>query len=51
MRYGVKLDNGSWVGLVAMILRGDVHLGNTAFMYTGSRLEAVDYLSPISTAR
>jgi hypothetical protein len=47
----MKLKNGSWNGLVGMVLRGDVHLGNSSFIYTGQRLEAVDYLIPISTLR
>jgi hypothetical protein len=47
----VKLDNGSWDGIVGMVLRGEVHVSNAAFMYTVDRLEAVDYFSPISIDR
>jgi hypothetical protein len=47
----VKLKNDSWDGLMGMVQRGEVHFSNAAFMYTGQRLEAVDYLSQISNLR
>jgi hypothetical protein len=47
----VKLDNGSWDGIMGMVQRGEVHLGNVIYAYTGDHLEAVDYLNPISSLR
>jgi hypothetical protein len=49
--FGVKLDNGSWNGVVGMVVRGDVHISNAAFMYNALRIEAVDYLDPMSVDR
>jgi hypothetical protein len=49
--FGVKLSNGSWNGVVGLVVRGDVHISNSAFMYNGPRLEVLDYLDPMSVDR
>jgi hypothetical protein len=49
--FGVKLENGSWNGVVGMVVRGEVHISNAAFMYNVPRMEALDYLDPMSVDR
>jgi hypothetical protein len=49
--FGVKLGNGSWNGVVGLVVRGEVHVSNSAFMYNAPRMEVVDYLDPMSTDR
>jgi hypothetical protein len=49
--FGVKLDNGSWNGVVGLVVRGEVHISNSAFMYNAPRMEVVDYLDPMSSDR
>ncbi|XP_021925047.1 glutamate receptor ionotropic, delta-1-like [Zootermopsis nevadensis] len=49
--FGVKLDNGSWNGVVGMVVGGGVHVSNAAFMYNAPRMRAVDYLDPMSVDR
>jgi hypothetical protein len=49
--FGVKLENGSWNGVVGLVVRGEVHVSNSAFMYNAPRMEVVDYLDPMSSDR
>ncbi|XP_023719304.2 glutamate receptor ionotropic, delta-1 [Cryptotermes secundus] len=49
--FGVKLGNGSWTGMMGLVVRGEVHVSSSAFMYNAPRMEAVDYLGPMSTDR
>jgi hypothetical protein len=49
--FGVKLGNGSWNGVMGLVVRGEVHVSNSAFMYNAPRMEVVDYLGTLSTGR
>jgi hypothetical protein len=49
--FGVKLDNCSWNGVVGLMVRGEVHVSNSAFMYNAPRMKVVDYLDPMTTDR
>ncbi|XP_076458894.1 glutamate receptor ionotropic, kainate 3-like [Babylonia areolata] len=44
--YGVQNDNGSWNGLVAMILRGEIDLGIGPITITTDRKTVVDFTVP-----
>ena len=45
--YGTLLSNGSWNGLVAMLLEEEVETSNGDFFWTASRAEVIDYIAPI----
>ncbi|XP_071540585.1 probable glutamate receptor [Panulirus ornatus] len=45
--WGVKLKNGSWTGMVGMVVRHEVDLGLGPFAVTSVRAEVVDYTAPI----
>jgi hypothetical protein len=45
--FGYRLDNGSWIGVVGMIVRREVEVGISFFAYLLDRMDAVDFLPPI----
>ncbi|KAG7162319.1 Glutamate receptor-like 25, partial [Homarus americanus] len=45
--WGVKLENGSWSGMVGMLMRQEVNIGVGPFIISGSRAEAMDFTVPI----
>jgi hypothetical protein len=49
--FGLRLENGSWNGLVGMIARNEVDISNAATMYNVPRMLVVDYLDVIVRRR
>jgi hypothetical protein len=49
--FGLRLENGSWNGLLGMIVRKEIHTSNAATLYNGQRMLAVDYLDVIEEKR
>ena len=49
--FGLPLENGSWNGLIGMVVRNEVHTSNTATLYNVERMLAVDYLDVIDKKR
>ncbi|XP_053626541.1 probable glutamate receptor [Cherax quadricarinatus] len=45
--WGVKLKNGSWSGMVGMVMREEVSIGAGPFMVDRWRAEVVDFTVPI----
>ncbi|KAJ4432545.1 hypothetical protein ANN_21168, partial [Periplaneta americana] len=49
--FGFLLDNGSWSGVVGMVLREEVDVGISFFAYLKDRIDAVSFLPPIWNVR
>nr|XP_053636404.1 glutamate receptor ionotropic, kainate 1-like [Cherax quadricarinatus] len=45
--WGVRLNNGSWTGMMGMVVREEVSIGAGPFMIDRWRAEAVDYTVPM----
>nr|XP_053636400.1 glutamate receptor-like [Cherax quadricarinatus] len=45
--WGVRLSNGSWTGMMGMVVREEVSIGAGPFMLDRWRAEAVDYTVPM----
>nr|XP_053652050.1 glutamate receptor-like [Cherax quadricarinatus] len=45
--WGVRLDNGSWSGMVGMVMREEVTIGAGPFMVDRWRAEVVDFTVPM----
>ncbi|XP_069939959.1 probable glutamate receptor [Cherax quadricarinatus] len=44
--WGAKLGNGSWSGMVGMVMREEVQLATGPFLLSGERREVVDFTVP-----
>ena len=49
--YGSKLGNGTWNGLVGMIMRNEVHVVNVDMTWTAERGNVVDFVTQIYQVR
>lgn len=49
--FGLNLRDASWNGVVGLLVRGDVHISNSAFIYNNPLLEVLGYLDPESVDR
>ncbi|XP_071526992.1 probable glutamate receptor [Panulirus ornatus] len=47
--WGVKLEDGSWTGMVGMVGRDEAHIALGPFGVSATRAEMVDYTRPILT--
>nr|XP_053641775.1 probable glutamate receptor [Cherax quadricarinatus] len=45
--WGAKLDNGSWSGMVGMVIREEASIGVGPFILSGERAKVVDFTAPI----
>ncbi|XP_071536824.1 glutamate receptor ionotropic, kainate 2-like [Panulirus ornatus] len=45
--WGVKLDNGTWSGMVGMVVKEEVDIGAGPFVFSTSRAEVVDFTGAI----
>jgi hypothetical protein len=48
---GIRLENGTWTGLVGMLQSGDSHLTAEGLSMTKSRKREVDFIAPIWVER
>jgi hypothetical protein len=44
--YGTRARNGSWTGMVGMILRGEVQLATCMFSFHSDRMNVVNFFPP-----
>ena len=49
--YGSMSGNGSWSGMVALVMSGIAHVGVETFSVTNERYEIVAYTNTIKFAR
>ena len=47
--FGVKLDNGSWNGMIGMVSRGEADMAANDFGMTYDRAKVVDFSAPFSS--
>jgi hypothetical protein len=45
---GTQIKNGSWTGVLGMILRGEVEVGDMPLVMTPSRTSIVDFTFPLT---
>lgn len=45
--WGVNLPNGSWTGVVGMLVRQEADLAATGLMMTSDRLDVIAFTSPV----
>jgi ABC-type amino acid transport/signal transduction systems, periplasmic component/domain len=48
---GSKSDNGSWNGIVALVISGVADIGASAFIITKERSEVVAFTYPVGSVR
>jgi ABC-type amino acid transport substrate-binding protein len=49
--YGSKSGNGSWNGIIALVICGVADFGVASFYVTKERSEVVSYIDPIGFVR
>jgi hypothetical protein len=49
--YGADSGNGSWNGMVALVISGNADIGVTAFLVTKEKFEVVAFTSTLGTVR
>jgi hypothetical protein len=49
--YGFRNENGTWSGIVGLIVTEKVELGISLFSCTAERMDVVEYLPPILTSK
>jgi ABC-type amino acid transport substrate-binding protein len=49
--FGSRLENGSWNGLIGMVVRGAVDVVVAYTYWTEDRAQAVDFITPIEQYR
>jgi hypothetical protein len=49
--YGIKSGNGSWNGMVALVMSGIAHVGVGDFGVTKERSEVTAYTKPLGFSR
>jgi hypothetical protein len=45
---GAQLKNGSWAGVIGMMVRGEVQVADISLVATPERESAVDFTSPLT---
>ena len=45
---GAQLKNGSWTGVIGMMVRGEVQVADISLVTTPEREAAVDFTSPLT---
>ncbi|KAJ9574389.1 hypothetical protein L9F63_012947 [Diploptera punctata] len=45
--YGSRLPNGTWNGLMSMLLKDEIEISAADFYWTAARAEVVDFIAPI----
>jgi hypothetical protein len=45
---GAQLKNGSWTGVIGMLVRGEVQVADAPLVTTPKRESAVDFTSPLA---
>jgi hypothetical protein len=49
--YGSHVGNGTWNGLVGMVMRNEVHVANVDMTWTSARGDVVDFITQIGQVR
>lgn len=49
--FGSKMENGSWNGVMQMVMSNEVHVGVGDFTITAERSAVVDFLAPLLFSR
>jgi hypothetical protein len=49
--WGFVLPNGTWTGIVGMLVRKEIDLAATELLMTGDRLEAIEFTTPVFSTK